>query len=307
MGSIAQRPQSEAGAEVSGWRNLVAVACAVVLGILFIASGAWKLTDPFGWAARVVQLRFPPELSMPLTLGVGVAEMFSGVLIMVPRFRRWGAWLAGLLLLGFMVYMAVNYRALKGEDCSCFPWLERAVNPMFFITDALMLVAAAIAGWWARRSTSLRAAAIIAGALCVFAGVSYGVNLARLSGLKAPDLITVDGKATPLQYGKAFLYFFDPECAHCYEAAKKMSTYEWKPATKVIAVPTSQPQFAKGFLADTGFKAGISNDVDLLKQTFEVPSGPSAAILENGRQQERIIDFEGDSPAPLLRKHGLID
>ncbi len=52
---------------------------------------------------------------------LGIGEMLGAVLILVPRFRRWGAWLLGLLLVVFMLYIGANYGALVGKDCSLFP------------------------------------------------------------------------------------------------------------------------------------------------------------------------------------------
>lgn len=254
------------------------------------------------------QALLPAKLSMLAALGVGVAETVAGILLIVPRFRRWGAWLAGFLLVAFMIWFAVHYNALRGADCSCFPWLKRVVGPGFFIGDALMLAAAWVAARWARPSSSARAAVIIFSAMAVFAAVSYGVHAARQTGAKAPDTIQVEGKAESLGFGKVFLFFFDPQCLHCYESAKKMSGYHWKEGVRIYAVPYSVPNFAKGFIDDTGFKqAKIANDFEAMKRSFDIPTGPSAAALENGRQQARITDFDGDEPAPTLRKLGLVE
>ncbi len=38
-----------------------------------------------------------------------------------------------------MVYFAVLYDRLLGEDCSCFPWVERVVGPAFFVGDAVRI------------------------------------------------------------------------------------------------------------------------------------------------------------------------
>lgn len=305
--SIAHPPFRTAAFEVSGWRSVASTVCAVLLAVLFLVSGIWKITDPYAAAARMNQALVPLPLSMIAALGVGWMEAVAGIFILVPRYRRWGAWLTGFLLVVFMVYIGVFYDTLRGADCSCFPWLQRLVGPMFFISDGLMLAAAWIAGMWARRSEGLRGAVIIAAAMAVFAGVSYGAATSRLSGIKAPDSIAVEGKQQSLAYGTTFLYFFDPECAHCYQAAKKMGTYKWKHGARVIAVPTSMPQLAPGFLKETGLKASISSDIELLRKIFSVPDGPSAVVLENGRQRERIVDFEGDNPAPVLRAAGFIE
>jgi uncharacterized membrane protein YphA (DoxX/SURF4 family) len=305
--SMAQ-PSRAATFDVGGWKLVLGTVCALVLGLMFIVSGTWKLTEPFEAAARMAQAKVPASLSMLAAVGVGVLEAVAGVLIIVPRLRRHGAWLVGFLLVVFMIYIGWHYNTLRGDDCSCFPWLKRFVGPGFFIGDAAMLIGAVLAGWWAKPSEGLRGPAIILGAVAVFAGILYGVHATRLTGAPAPDTIVVDGKPESLRYGKVFLFFFDPQCLHCYESAKKMSGYHWKESVRLYAIPYSVPEFANGFIKDTGFsKLKVSNDLEKFKASFSIPQGPSAATIENGRQQARITNFEGDEPAPTLRKLGFID
>ena len=93
-----------------------------------------------------------------------------------------------LLLLAFMTYIGWNYKALIGRDCSCFPVLtlpfgisidmRRSVGPGFFYGDLGFLAAAGIAGLWAKRSQGLRTAAVIMGAVAVFAAA--GPRRARI-------------------------------------------------------------------------------------------------------------------------------
>ena len=59
-------------------------------------------------------------------------------------------------------------------------------------------------------------------------------------------------------------------------------------------MPTAQPQFAPDFLHDTGLKAGVSNDLRLLKKTFPFGDPPAGVALENGRQKEAVTKFEDD-------------
>jgi uncharacterized membrane protein YphA (DoxX/SURF4 family) len=291
--------------DLSPWKTAVGSVSAILISALFLVSGLWKITDVPGWAVRVTQVKVPASLSLPTALLFGIAETFAGVAILVPRFRRWGAWLVGLLLVGFLGYFAFNYSALAGQECSCFPWVKRVVGPGFFIGDAAMLGLAVIAGVWAKPPGSLRSAFLVLAAVVVFALVSYGIEANRLSGVEAPATITVDGKPFPTHLGKVFIYFFNPECMHCFDAGKKMAKMNWGD-TKVIGVAVEQPQFAGQFLQDTGLKAGLSNDLQILKKTFPFVNAPAAVALVNGREKAMITQFEADEPEATLKKLGFI-
>lgn len=288
------------------WKTALNWTMAVLTAILFLVAGLYKITDPVGFAVKLSQLKFPESLSLGAAILLGVTETFAGVLVLVPRYRRWGSVLASFLLLAFMVYVGFFYNDLRGADCSCFPWVKRAVGPGFFVGDALMLLFALGAGLWARGSRDLRGAAIILAAVCVFAGVSYGVDAAHSSGVKAPDAIAVNGKPYTIGSGKVFLYFFDPVCMHCLEAGRKMSAMKWGD-TKFIGVPVSDPQFAENFMRRSGLNRPFSTDWPLLKKTFGVKGTPGAVAVENGREKAELTRFEGDEPAATLRKLSFID
>jgi hypothetical protein len=182
------------------------------------------------------------------------------------------------------------------------------VGPAFFFEDGAMLLMAVLAGMWARRSDNLRGALVILGAVVVFAGASFGINLSHESGLKAPASITVDGKPFSLQQGNTFLFFYDPTCTHCEAAARKMAKLNWKDST-VVAVPIDTPQFAASFLHDTGLKAGTSNDLEPLRSTFKFATAPYGVALVRGRQKAAIDvgTFETDGqPASTLRSLGFV-
>jgi uncharacterized membrane protein YphA (DoxX/SURF4 family) len=278
----------------------------VLLALVFLVSGLWKLTDAPGAAVRMAQARVPQSLSLMAALGFGIAETFAAVLLLVPRFRRWGAWLGAALLVAFMIFIGINYNVLRGAECSCFPWVKRAVGPGFFIGDAIMLGFAVLAGVWARRTQGLRSAFAVLGAVTLFAAASYGIGAMRQTGTKAPDAVTVAGKPYSLQEGKILIFYFDPECLHCLDAAKRMSKYNWGD-TRVVAVPINVPQFAQGFLDDTHLKAVISNDVMPLKKIFPFVSAPAGVALVNGRQKMALTQFEDNEPAATLKKIGFVE
>src|SRR5437879_2332561 len=84
------------------WKVALATTFAALLAILFFVSGSWKLTEPYQWSQALTQFLVPGKLALPFTLMLGIGEAFGAVLILVPRFRQWGGWLLGFLLLAFM-------------------------------------------------------------------------------------------------------------------------------------------------------------------------------------------------------------
>jgi uncharacterized membrane protein YphA (DoxX/SURF4 family) len=291
--------------EPAGWKTAFAWIAAIALSVLFLASGLWKITDPQSAAMRMSQALVPESWSLTAAVAFGIVETVSGVFVLVPRFRRWGAILTGLLLLAFLGWFAIHYAALRGADCSCFPWIKRVVGPDFFIGDGLLLLLTAAAGLWSKPPASPRTAALIFAAVAVFAGVSYGVDAAHQSGTRAPAAITVDGRPYSLQHGRIFLFFFNPECRHCIDAGKSMSQLDWGD-TRVVAIPVEEPQYSVQFLQMTGLKANVSSDFAELKQVFGFSGYPSGVALLNGRQKALLTQFEGSEPAAALKRLGFV-
>jgi uncharacterized membrane protein YphA (DoxX/SURF4 family) len=274
--------------EVPAWKNIAAVTAAVLMA-----------------SDRLAQALVPRSLALPGAIALGIAETFAGVLLILPRTRRWGAWLTGVLLLAFMVYIGINYNQLRGEECSCFPMIKRAVGPGFFISDAVMLGLALLAWRWSRPSDARRVAVLTLAVITVFAGVSAGVRATERQGLRAPQTVNVNGQPVSLQQGKVLIYFFDPECTHCLDAAKRMSKHEWL-TDRVIGVPTTQPQFAGQFLQATNLKADVSLDLAKLREVFKFTDPPYAVAIENGQQVAAFNEFTETQPEQQLRQLGFI-
>jgi uncharacterized membrane protein YphA (DoxX/SURF4 family) len=291
--------------EPASWKIRLSWAGALPLAALFLVSGVWKITDPQGWAARIGQLQVPHSLSLAAALVVGIAETVGAVWILVPRFRRWGALLIGVLLLGFMAYFAVNYGALRGADCSCFPWARRVVGPGFFVGDAAMLGLALLAGKWARRPANARVAVMILATVAVFALVSYGEETQQRTGALMPASLTVNGQPYAIGQGRFLLYFFNPACSHCAEKAKHLSQLPWSDTT-VVAVPIEQPQYAGQFLDETGLRAVVTTDFQKLKKVCGYTTYPYAVAVEDGRQKGRLSNFDAPEPDATLRRLGFV-
>src|SRR5947207_2866399 len=111
--SIAHSGDMLARFELAGWKTWLGGTAAVLTSALFLVAGIWKLTDSPGAAVRLAQAKVPESLSLAAALMLGTVETFAGVLVLTPRFRKWGAWISAFLLLVFMIYIGVNYEALR--------------------------------------------------------------------------------------------------------------------------------------------------------------------------------------------------
>ncbi len=300
-------PGEFAAPDLPAWKTIISTLAAIAVAALFLSAGIWKIVDPVTWATKVYQLKVPAALAQPFTIALAVTETLAGVLLLVPRFRRWGAWLSGLMLIAFMAWVGVFYTELTGKDCSCFPWLKRAIGPGFFIGDAVMLAGAGLAGLWTQRSRNWQGAAIILAAITVFAGVSYGVAVTRDAGATLPEKLTVDGQPAAIDPGKYLLYFFDPECSHCLQAAKEMARYDWsRNEVRILQVPTRVPQFALSFQQMSGLKSPVVSDLETLKALFPFGDPPFAVLIEGRRAVATIPIFDGAEPVATLRKNGFL-
>lgn len=291
-----------------GWRAGITWTAAILISIVFLVAGLWKLTDPIGAAARLAQAKVPESLSVFTAVGLGTLETFTGVLLLIPRFRRWGAFIGTFLLAAFMVFIAIHYTELRGVDCSCFPWVKRAVGPAFFAGDGAMMLLAIAAGVWARASRGVWPAAVILGTVAVFALSSFGFATTRHTGTKAPASITAeDGHSISLAEGKVFVYFFNPQCLHCLEAGRRLAALNWGD-TRFIGVPTENPQFGDWFMGKAGLtgKGPVSKDLALLQKTFPFDTPPAGVAIENGYEKAMLLQFEDKEPSATLQKIGFI-
>lgn len=294
--------------EQAGWRVAVNWIAAILISLVFLVAGIWKASDPIGAGVRLAQARVPESLSVYAAVGFGIAETFTGVLLLIPRFRRWGSLFGSLLLISFMIFIGIHYNELIGQECSCFPWVKRAVGPQFFVGDGIMLLLAILAGLWAKKSEGMVPAGVILAAISVFALVSWGMAATRNTGVHAPATITAqDGKPISLAEGKVLIYFFNPECMHCLEAGRKLAKMNWGD-TRFVGVPTEDPQFADFFMTKSGLagKGPVSGDLAPLKKLFPFDLPPAAVALEGGVQKAMLLQFEDQEPEATLKKIGFV-
>jgi uncharacterized membrane protein YphA (DoxX/SURF4 family) len=298
---------SDRGLELPAWKNIVGHIAALSVAIIFLATGIAKMAVPYQVQTMFEQLLVPAWASLPLVIVLAIGEALGGLLVLMPRYRRWGAWLIAAMLVAFMGYIGLRYQSLVGRDCSCFPWLKRAVTPALFVEDGAMLAAALIAAWFSRKPSSLRFPIIALVAISVLAGAGLGYNTMHQSGIQVPETILVDGKPFNIRQGHILLFFYDPHCSHCEEAAQHMSTYGWKKDVTVIGLPTVDPQLADSFLDYTKLVAKTSTDSALLRKLFVFTSPPYGVVLDGGRVKSILTHFDAPEPQPSLQQAGFID
>ena len=292
----------------AGWTRRIGTVSAFLMAAVWLLAGLWKLTDVSGFQLKITQLLVPVALSLPATVLLGASETLAGIMLLRPAWRRLGGLFSTLLLVLFMVYVGMNYQTLRGEDCSCFPWLERAVGPAFFWSDGVMLALSLLAAAFAPRAAALRQLRWAAGGVLALAIVAAAVDkLGPQGGLEAPATITVDGAEYDLRRGPVFLYFFNPTCLHCLDVGIAMSKFRWR--ADIVGVPTQDPDFVQGFLEDAGLvgRVKLSPDLETLKQSFPFSDVPYAAALDDGEVLERFQFFEQPEFEGRLRELGMIE
>ncbi len=296
-----------APAASAGWKRIAATVCAILLGIIFLVSGGWKVLSPFQTGEVLEQAQVPGGWGVAGASVLGTVELFAAFLLFTPRFRKWGGALGSLLLLFFIAWIGYYYPVLVGHDCSCFPIIKRAVGPNFFVGDGIMLLLGIAAWAWSPAVRSFRIPAIALAALIVLAGASFAMNTADRRNVQVPVPVTVDGKPTDLAHGKVFLFFYDPSCMYCDASSRFMAKLNWGD-TKVVAIPTVNPQWAGQFLHDTGLKAATSLDLAKLRKAFPFVDPPFGVALVNGQVKETLGQAQLKPPLPgaELKKVGFV-
>ena len=289
------------------WKGTVATVAAVLLALIYLVSGGWKLLLPFQAGELLEQAQVPGGWGTVGAAALGALEVFTAILLLTRSYRKLGGILGSALLLFFIGWIGIYYSKLVGHECSCFPLIKRTVGPGFFIGDAAMLLLGVAAFAWSPALKSLRVPTILLTSVLLFAGVSYGVNATLRAKVQVPTPVIVDGAPQNLAQGKVFLFFYDPECSHCDQASKYLSTLHWD-NTRIIAIPTHDAKYAAEFLRDTHLKAQTSLEVDKLKKAFPFVDPPFGVALDSGHVKETFAQtqFNAPSPSPDLAKLGFI-
>jgi uncharacterized membrane protein YphA (DoxX/SURF4 family) len=137
--------------DVGPW---LALAGRLLLGGVFVVSGALKLPDPAAAvrAVRAYQL-LPEPLVAPVAFGLPALEIAIGLALIVGLFVRTAALASALLLVVFIAAVASAWARGLQIDCGCFGGggqvaAGETAYPEEILRDVgLLLVALALARW----------------------------------------------------------------------------------------------------------------------------------------------------------------
>jgi uncharacterized membrane protein YphA (DoxX/SURF4 family) len=136
----------------------LATAARLVLGGVFVVSGALKVPDPAAAVRAVRAYQLLPEwLVAPVAFGLPVLEIAVGLALLAGVFVRTAATAAAVLLVVFMVGVGSAWARGLQIDCGCFgdggqvAAGETAYPLAMFRDGALLLAALALARWPASR------------------------------------------------------------------------------------------------------------------------------------------------------------
>jgi uncharacterized membrane protein YphA (DoxX/SURF4 family) len=112
----------------------------LVVGGAFFAAGILKVGDPLEFAQNIKNFRVvSPELSFLAAIVLPWIEILCGALLITGIFRRPSAFLASLLLSGFIILVGVTMARGIDTDCGCFGSLSHKVDWGLLVQDALLL------------------------------------------------------------------------------------------------------------------------------------------------------------------------
>src|SRR5947209_14128691 len=164
--------------------GFLALALRLALATIFAVAGVAKLSDRRGTERALLSFRVPKTMVPAMVIALPLLELSAAVALVPGPTARWGATLAALLLIGFIVGIAAAM--LRGEepDCHCFGQVQSApAGGATLIRNLLLLGVAlviAIAGPGQRidRGTSTGATSAIAVAAAIAAVLLVAIALA---------------------------------------------------------------------------------------------------------------------------------
>ena len=128
---------------------VVQIVSALVLSCVFVTAGFHKCQAPAEFATTLRNYKILPEaLIRQCVYLLPVAEIMTGVALLIPAVTRLAALAAGALLIAYMLAIGVNLlRGRRNIDCGCGgPQQKQAISEWMIARNGLLLFLAVLAG-----------------------------------------------------------------------------------------------------------------------------------------------------------------
>ena len=128
---------------------IVHIVAALVLSCVFVTAGFHKCQAPAEFAAALSNYKLlPAALNRQCVYLLPVAEIMTGVALLIPAVTQLAAVAAGALLTLYMFAIGVNLlRGRRNIDCGCGgPQQKQTISEWMIARNSLLLFLAALAG-----------------------------------------------------------------------------------------------------------------------------------------------------------------
>ena len=135
--------------------NLIA---ALILSYVLVLAGLHKCRAPAEFAATLANYKILPEnLTRQGVYLIPVAEIMTGVALLIPATAQLAAFSAGALLCIYIAAIGINLlRGRRNIDCGCGgPAQKQSISEWMIVRNALLVLLACIAGSQAEPRTLL--------------------------------------------------------------------------------------------------------------------------------------------------------
>ena len=125
--------------------------CAVVIGLVFLASGLLKLLDPVGTGLIVTEylkffkMSFLQRAALPFGMVLSLLEAVTGAALISGVYRKLAAAVASLLILFFTVVTVILWIANPVMDCGCFGEAIHLTHGQTLLKNVILLALALVA------------------------------------------------------------------------------------------------------------------------------------------------------------------
>src|SRR5690349_3748040 len=103
--------------DIAGWKRTASLVAAVLLGIVLLVSGGWKVLSPLRTGELLEQAKVAAGWGPIGAASLGTLELLAAFLLFIPRYRKLGGFLGSALLLFFIGWVGYYYPSLAGQEC----------------------------------------------------------------------------------------------------------------------------------------------------------------------------------------------